>query len=292
MPDETPVSSPEAEVKTENAPSPVVEPVGIFDEPKTDAPAEDKKESAPSEEAKSEPESKEEKAESKAEPEPAKEESEEETSPKPGSKAERRIKQLTAQLKAVERQVAELQKPKADVPGQMREPEKPSLSNFQTVEEYDTALEKYKTDYGKYVVEQDRMQRQKEAQEAAEKKLKEEIKTNWDKRADKVIKTNPEFDTEKYIAAVAPNDVTSGFLTDSEIGPHMLNYLYENPDEADKLRDMGPFAAARALTKLEDKISEQIKGIKHKTAPKPPPTVAGRASAPAAPKSLADILYG
>jgi hypothetical protein len=260
---------------------------GIFDEEKT-APAEEAK---PSEEsAPSEPESEksDESVSSSEDAEPPVEE-------KTGSKAERRIKQLTAQLKTLERQMEE--KFNQPPPRQaIKEPVKPKLDDFETVEAYDSALEKWKVEDRQYAIEQDRIQqKQKRVQEEQEKAAKQARET-WDKNATRILKVNPEFTnveefTKKALNVVQPNATTDGFLVDSPVGPEILNYLYENPEDAETIRNLQPYKAFRELVKLENKLSDQAKGIK-KPVPRPPATVRGQAAAPSAPKTAADVLYG
>jgi hypothetical protein len=284
-PAETPVQEPQA---PETPPKP--EPVGIFDEvpaaePEKAAPAEKKEEPAPSE-AKSEPE-----GETEAPPEEAKEGSEPEE--KPESKAERRIKQLTAQVKAMERQLNEIRYPKPGSPGLTAEPAPPDLETFQgTAEEFKAAQKQFTEDHRKWVAIAERQRIAVEEQKRSETERNARALQDWRKRTERILKSNPEFNEKKMLEVVAPNATTDGFFIESEAGPELLEYLFENPEEADRLRDLAPYKAVRELVKLENKLLDRIKGIKPKPVPKPPAAVNARAGAPAAPKTAADILYG
>jgi len=79
---------------------------------------------------------------------------------------------------------------------------------------------------------------------------------------------------------------------ESDIGPDLLWHLKENPDVADEIREMKPFKATRTLIKLEETLSNQIKGIKAKAPTSKPLTdIKGGAAGQSKQKSAEDILY-
>lgn len=212
------------------------------------------------------------------------------------SNAETRIKQLTARNKALERRLAEGQKPApkpAETQAKLTEPVKPSFANFDSIEEYEAARDGYEEKLRAYAVDKDRSER--EAARVAEERTKNEQKAleTWNKRAVETAKRNPDFNTRDAMEVVAPTDVMDGFFVDSEIGPDILNHLHQNPDEAERIRGLTPYKAVRELVLLESTLSDQIKGTKAKTAPpKPPKLVDGAGTSPAKAKSLEEVFYG
>jgi hypothetical protein len=206
--------------------------------------------------------------------------------------AESRIKQLTRQVKALERRIAEVQPAAVQRPA-LTEPDEPILDNFETIEQFNAASTKYKTDLRQFVAEQTRREIEQATVRAQEEKHKAERQATWNKRAEQTKKRNPEFDDAKYIEAVEPSPAMDVFMGQSEIGSDLLNYLYENPEEADAIRELPYHQANRELYKLEERVSSQIKGIKPKTAPsKPGGYVSGTGAHPAKAKTAAEVLYG
>lgn len=75
-------------------------------------------------------------------------------------------------------------------------------------------------------------------------------------------------------------------LVESEKGPEVVLYLSGHRDEAQRIKEMSPLAAAAALGRLEAKLSLPKTRTETK-APPPPPTVSGSVRGPA--KKLEDM---
>lgn len=209
-------------------------------------------------------------------------------------KAERRIRQLTAQVRQLQRQ---LQTPQQQQQAQrmMQQPVRPKLDQFETIEAYDQALEKYDTDSRQYAVQEAMRAEQQRAAAESQAKQMAELRDSWQKRSERIQKANPDFNVVEALGRVEPNPTMDAFFLDSEVGPELLDYLDTHPDESDRIRDMTPFKAVRELVKIEDRLTLQVKGIKPKptlTPVTPLQGARGRTSAPAAPKTAADVLYG
>jgi hypothetical protein len=214
-----------------------------------------------------------------------------------GRNAQKRINQLTAQLRQVERKLAEVSKVKEAEAPKYIEPVKPTQEKFDTWDEYNQALDKYVSDMRDYTaktaVENDRKTRSEQAARDEQEKTQKAAKDAWDKRAEATKARNPDFDTVTCLEVVQPNPALDAFFVDSPLGPDVLAYLAEHTDEAEKMRDLSPLQTLRAAIAIEQKIEPQIKGIKTKgEPPKPPGYVSGKASSPAKPKNAADVLYG
>lgn len=203
------------------------------------------------------------------------------------SNAETRIKQLTARNRDLERKLAASgQRPPTEI-APAAEPTKPKLDEFDSIEKYEVAQDEYVTKLTEY--------REKKAVEKHEAGRKATAaREAWDKRAGETARRHPEFDTNSALAGVNPTPAMDGYIVRSPVGPDILHYLHENPDEADRIRGMDdPFDAVHELVVIGMNLSDQIKGIKAKTAPpKPPKLVDGAGTSPAKAKSLEEVFYG
>lgn len=203
------------------------------------------------------------------------------------------VKRLNIENRQLKRQLRDISQGQQQRPQIMKPPDQPKLEQFDTIEAYDKALGEWREADRQFAIQQDRIARDREARQQSEAKQMAELRQAWDKRATRVLKANPEFNVVEALGRVEPNPTMDGFFADSEVGPELLDYFDGNPDEADRVRELSPYAAMRELIKLEDKLSLQVKGIKAKpTLVQPPQAARGRASAPAAPKTAADVLYG
>jgi hypothetical protein len=203
--------------------------------------------------------------------------------------AETRIKQLTAKMRAMERQMSAMQTQTPQTTPITKEPVRPKLSDFDTVEAFEAANEQYDVNVRKFAAEKAIIERDQKARQEADQKTVQEAISAFNKRAERIAKENPDFNVREYSQAIDPNPTTDGFLLESDVGPEILSYLYENPEEAE-LRGLPPFKCARELFKLESKFSDQVKGIKKPVA-KPPNYVSGKGASVTTPKSAADIIY-
>lgn len=207
------------------------------------------------------------------------------------SNAESRIKQLTAKIRTMERNMAALQQQPPQPHPSIPEPKRPTLDAFERVEDFNAAMDKYDIEARKYAAEKAIIERDARQKQEAEQKTINDAISAFNKRAERLIKENPDFNVGEYRTAIDPNPTTDGFLLDSDVGPELLSHLYENPEEADRIRALPPFKAARELTKLELKISDQMKGIKKPAPVKPPNYVTGQAASPLKEKAAWDVLY-
>ena len=205
--------------------------------------------------------------------------------------AERRIKQLDHKVKELTKQLASI-KP-AEIKTKLTEPTKPKLEAFEDITQYEAAIDKYAKDMRQYGVESDRQEREVATQRSQTEALEKVAKEAWDNAETATVKRVPEYNRKEALATVEPSPTMDGFFVDSEIGPDVLWHLSENPDLADKIRELPPYRAVRELIAIEAKLSSQIKGIrKPNAAGKPGGYVSGTGGNQSKPKRAADILYG
>lgn len=108
---------------------------------------------------------------------------------------------------------------------------------------------------------------EKRASTAAEKAVEAREKTqakaaaekaridSWKNRTAEYAKVKVDFAEKVYsIPDAYLNDTVFEALTESEVGPEVAYYLAENLDEAERISNLSPAAAARAIGRLESKF--------------------------------------
>lgn len=221
-------------------------------------------------------------------------------SPDLGKKESARIKQLHREKKELERKLRQYEQPRTQAQEQRIElPKAPKQESFATYDEWAQAQDKYVQELAdataRQAVQKDRIERERQRQQEEFQFRQAEAQKTFEKRLKETAKRNPDFaDAEtvrEALETVRPNPTTDQFLLESEIGPDILAYLRDNPDEAEELREMPHWSATRHLLRLEDKLQDQIKGIQAQPGRRPPSYVTGGA-APRKEKPLENILYG
>ena len=207
------------------------------------------------------------------------------------SNAETRIRKLTGRLKELERALAEREQVQAKGTPDLVEPSRPKLSDFDDLEKYEKAVETYAVDLRTYAERKAVAEREQKAKAESEEQAKTKARQTWEQRVADTVKRVPDFDADAAMREVNPSQVMSGFLVHSKIGPDVLAYLQDNPDDADRIRGIAdPFEAHEELLQIQATISERIHG-KQKSAPKVPNYVKGAGASPAKERSAADVLY-
>jgi hypothetical protein len=197
----------------------------------------------------------------------------------------REHKQLQEQMKAFQPKVQEL-----------TPPQRPKLEDFYAADDpnqaYGQAIEKFEKSVQEFAVEKDHREQAARANQAEADKQRQADQKAWNKRQAETLKRTPDYVFADAVQDVNPTAIMDGFILESEIGPDLLWHLKENPDVADKLRDMKPYLAVREMIKLEDTLSNEIKGIKPKAPNSRPLTaIRGGAAGISKQRSAEDILY-
>lgn len=212
--------------------------------------------------------------------------------PKPENRAERRIretlaenKRLVARIEALERgAAAEPAKPK-ETPTAAANSKAPKLKDFQgpghTSDEWTDLWEEAKDAYYEAQRRESVREAIKEEREAAAtadreakaKKDNDKLVDTFAKRAKEFIKTLTEDHFDEHLTDVSkfiskPYPYLDAAISESDVGPQLVNYFGEHFEELEKLAAMTPTAALRELGRLE--ISEKITGPapKNRTAAK------------------------
>lgn len=216
-------------------------------------------------------------------------------------KAQARIKQLLARVKELEQaEAASKQAPQPKVE-KIQLPDFPDPNKFETLEQLRIAEKEYYAKQTQQAIQEaldkDRAERAKQAQEERIREINANIEKIWQKRESQAMKRHPDYTETVYDESgkikVKLNSAADGFILDSEVGPDILRHLALHPSEAEELMDMNPWQTTRALTKLEDKLSEGLKAPKKvTTAPAPPADVGGRGAVRTVPIDPVELFYG
>jgi hypothetical protein len=151
------------------------------------------------------------------------------------------------------------QQAEATVDRQQEQPKPPKREDFENYEDYLDAKVDYRT---KTASQEDREARDKAAREQRVTEERQRVDREFAKHAKAVIAKNPEIAE----AIEAADDVQmSQAMGDAvkeagEIGIHILHYLVQHPEEAERISSMGSERAqTREIGKLEAKIEAQLK---------------------------------
>ncbi len=175
-------------------------------------------------------------------------------------------------------------------------PQAPNKDDFELIDDLLVANQKYAEELAEWsakkAVAESNFQAAERAKQATAQRAFQQAHEVWTKRVDEVAKTNPVI--QEAIKEVGPFLTSAGqqaLIMKSEVGPDILLYLKEHPDETMAMARMGhPTPIAYALGRIEQKIlaSKQAPNPKPETPPDeeltPPPKVAGGQTA--APKAV------
>ncbi len=295
---------------------------GEFPEPKKDeAPKEEKKEGEKEEPPKGEAPESELKAKP-AESDPAK--------PEPKTRGEKRVQQLDSdiqnrlkrrsevrqEIETLERQRNELLS-KTDVkpepstaPAKPERPKLPREGAFETVEEFEKAVEVYESAIGEYgkaseahqastkeqqekdlnakiqaAVNKDRDEQRQAAVQDEAKKQNQATEQSWRSKESAAKANHPNYDevvTPEVIDSIPERSTLDAFILEDEQGAEVLFHLGENRDEIGRIAALKPFKAHEALLAIKSSLSEKKAPPPKKTtaAPAPGREITGRATPP------------
>lgn len=264
----------------------------------SDAPKEETSEAKPNGQAKSEPESG-----------TGKEAKQDEPAGGKGSEAQKRIRELVAEKKELERKLAEASGSKTDVkpaeaesspakeakPGDLKAPEKPKrpkLAEFDRIEDFEAAQDKYADEFEAYMDAKEEFRtKEREAKAAEQAKLSEVDKARkaqeeeWTRKVDTAVKRYPDF--EKTVTEAAHlKKIGNGSLVDKAIlnrehGTDLLYHFAKNPADLQRVLAMDAIDQGAELKKIELTLSKAPAPKRHSEVPNPPREVGGKNAAPA-----------
>lgn len=195
-------------------------------------------------------------------------------------------KRLARERSKFEREAAELRQiamQREQRPQQQAEPGEPKLEDFDNFDSYIAAKAEYVADRKIQATLSERDKR-----DAAVKAQTAQAKTveGWNKRVAAAAVEMPDFHDVVANADVPLSRPMAEAIMDSEAGPKLAYYLATHQDEAADIAEMGPVAAIRALTRIEDKLAAET--AKASKAPPPVSPVGAKAKAEKSPSEMTD----
>jgi hypothetical protein len=193
--------------------------------------------------------------------------------------AEARIKELLADNKRLAAELETARRTPVAAPAKVEEVAKPHRNDvdktgrpmYATDEDFEKAHETYLTAKITADVEKRQAKANQELRVAEQNKI---IEKRWQNALTIANEKHPDFAQvvdigdevkdgktlknvfrNKDLKTIKTNGVLDAWILDSEIGAEMLYHFAKNPADIERIQNLGPFAAARELTKLEEKLS-------------------------------------
>jgi hypothetical protein len=185
--------------------------------------------------------------------------------------AEARIKDLLAENKRLATELEAARKVPTVAPAKIEEVAKPHRNDvdpktgqakYATDDAFEEAHEKYLTAKVTKDVEARHAKAQSDARLAEQNRI---IAEKWQNSLKIATEQHPDFaevlqfddkggSKNEAVKSIKANGVLDAWILDSEIGASLLYHLAKNPAEIARIQSLNPFAAARELTRLEQKL--------------------------------------
>jgi hypothetical protein len=152
-------------------------------------------------------------------------------------------------------------------------PKRPEMTEFQTVEHYKVAMDKYDAAMAEYYPKKQAFDDFTAKQAKAQAETKERIEktlTDWKNQAETYEKDHPGFlkkleAINSQIQEGSPLDIWV-VNSDKKMGAQILDFLSDNPKELERINSLSWTAAQRELAALEDKLETPAKPKEEKSA--------------------------
>jgi hypothetical protein len=182
-------------------------------------------------------------------------------------RAYRRAAEAEARAKLFEEQLAKLKPPPA--PG---DPGAPRLEQFDDIEKFAAAREKYAAE--KAVKQYEAKQRQQSAQQA-----QAQLTSAWEERSEKGLDKYDDF--ADVVGELKPTNPVTAAIMQADNGEDIAYHLGKNPKEAMRIAGLQPMQQIMAIGYLGAKLaSEPPKAKQPSKAPPPPTPVSGARPVP------------
>jgi len=206
--------------------------------------------------------------------EPEAEPSAEQQQEKPKAKLEKRFSEITKQREMARQEAERERQARMELENRIREmearlnppptvddDEEPQPSQFRDAYEYAKALAEFTAE--KALKERDRQEAERKDQEARMK-----VMETWQQRLKEAKADMPDFDDMVGSADVVISDQVRDAIFESEVGPRIVYHLAENPEVAEKLKNMTTGAALREIGKLEARFERKAEESRQPAATK------------------------
>lgn len=177
------------------------------------------------------------------------------------AKFERKLEKQRIEAETRAKVLAEVNQPKVEAP------QTPRPEQFNTTEEYLEALAEQKAEQ-KFA---ELTQKQKEAER--ETKYKSEVERQNERKADMIRAGESKYDDFEDVVANAKTEISEPAylaILETDNAADIVYYLGKNPAEADRISALSPYAQAKEIGKLEDKLSSKPNKISNAPPPMTP----------------------
>ena len=179
------------------------------------------------------------------------------------AKLERKLDKQRIESETRAKVLAEINRPLDGLPDASA-PSKPIPDNFTTTEDYLEALAEYKADQ-KFA---ELTQKQKEAER--ETKYKSEVERQNERKNEMIQTGERKYDDFEEVVANNKVEISEPAylaILETENGADIVYHLAKNPAEADRIAALSPYAQAKEIGKLEDKLSSKPNKISNAPTP-------------------------
>lgn len=175
--------------------------------------------------------------------------------------AAKRIDELTANWRNTERdrdywrelamqhlkpgeKAPEVQQPQPEPP--------PKEDDFATYDEFLRATARWEV---KQELAQERQRQQEEAKRTRQQETHQQRVQSFQQRAAEFAAEHPDFQAVITNPSLPVTEAMNEAILDSDMGPQVAYHLGQHPDEAARIAQLSPYAAAREIGKLEHRLS-------------------------------------
>jgi hypothetical protein len=146
-------------------------------------------------------------------------------------------------------------------------PVEPKIEAFEDYNQFEAARGRYYIDAAKWEMRQ-------EYTATVQKTATQQRDATFNSRMAEAIEKDPDFAevaTSPSFKSIVLSPIEFDVIRESEVGPKILFYLYNNPAEAAKIARLSPFTAAKEIGRIEDKILNPPKTETKKISDAPAP---------------------
>lgn len=204
--------------------------------------------------------------------------SEQERKPLPRG-VQRKINKLTKRSAEAERRAQELERQLEQM--QRNAPQKPPEppQGKPTLEQFDYDQDRYLEALADYRLEQKIGQLRQQSEQRQREQQQRERSRTLAERESAFIADHPDYEEVAKDPSLPINEVMAEAIFEADDPPAIAYYLGQNPDEAMSISQLSPVAAARAIGRIEAKLSVPGQPPK-RTTKAPPPVTTLQSSAP------------
>lgn len=207
--------------------------------------------------------------------------------PKKKGRVQKRIDKLTAELRATQRENAELKRKSVEDISTQPAAKPLNEADFENYEDFLVAKATEKAEERVAArLDEERKQREVEAKQSRET----ELAVSFDEKAEAARAKYEDFDEVAFDPSTPVTGAMMNAILESDVGPEIAYHLGSNHQEARRISQLSPVSQAREIGKLEVALTAEPPK-KQTTAPDPPNTLKGKATAQKDPSKMSTEEY-